>query len=182
MTRDDGWRLLSIGRHVERLAFLAKALASGLSAEDPVIATAGGFNAMLALFDSTITFRAQFQQSQERVALLALLLINRDNPRSLSWVIHTLRGRLSKLAGCAGHEQDPLAEQLPNPAAWDLTQLCPDDASEAPALLTLLAACQRSAYALSDAVGTTYFSHTAQAQAVAHSLTQTAATPAYKAA
>jgi len=30
MTRDDGWRLLSIGRHVERLGFLATALAQWL--------------------------------------------------------------------------------------------------------------------------------------------------------
>ena len=29
MTRDDGWRLLSIGRHIERLGFLASALARG---------------------------------------------------------------------------------------------------------------------------------------------------------
>ena len=28
MTRDDGWRLLSTGRHVERLGFLAQALSS----------------------------------------------------------------------------------------------------------------------------------------------------------
>jgi uncharacterized alpha-E superfamily protein len=29
MTRDDGWRLLSIGRHIERLGFLASRTALG---------------------------------------------------------------------------------------------------------------------------------------------------------
>ena len=76
MTRDDGWRLLSIGRHVERLAFLAGALSRAL--ELGTLQSDGGFEAMLDLFDSTITFRAQYQQSRDISALTDLLVLDLD--------------------------------------------------------------------------------------------------------
>ena len=84
MTRDDGWRLLSIGRHIERLGFLSRSLALGL--ETASVHSDAGFEAMVALFDSTITFHAQFQQSREMAAMIDLLVLDRDNPRSLAWV------------------------------------------------------------------------------------------------
>eukprot|EP01036_Dinobryon_divergens_P003284 gene3284-4319_t len=92
MTRDDGWRLLSIGRHIERLGFLAASLAQGF--ETGSVQTEGGFEAMMVLFDSSITFHAQYQQSRDLAALIDLLVLDRDNPRSLAWVAHTLRARL----------------------------------------------------------------------------------------
>src|SRR5690606_5920651 len=52
MVRDDGWRLLSIGRHIERLVTLSRALALGL--ETGSVHEPAGFEAMVALFDSTI--------------------------------------------------------------------------------------------------------------------------------
>ena len=90
--------------------------------------TRGGFEAMVALFDSTITFHAQYQQSREVAALLDLLVLDRDNPRSLGWVVQTLRGRLAKLAGSAADDLDPLARQLPDPGEWELAALCTPDA------------------------------------------------------
>ena len=68
MTRDDGWRLLSIGRHIERLVFLSAALKAGF--ETGCVHQNGGFEAMVALFDSTITFHAQYQQSRDIAALV----------------------------------------------------------------------------------------------------------------
>jgi uncharacterized alpha-E superfamily protein len=99
MTRDDGWRLLSTGRHLERLGFLASALESAF--ETGAVFDEGGFEAVVALFDSTITFHAQYQQRHDIPALLDLLVLDRDNPRSLGWVAQTLRGRLARLEGSA---------------------------------------------------------------------------------
>jgi len=82
--------------------------------------TDGGFEAMMALFDSTITFHAQYQQSRDVAALMDLLVLDRDNPRSLAWVAHTLRGRLAKLAGSRPDALSPLATQVPDPGAWRL--------------------------------------------------------------
>ena len=58
----------------------------------------GGFEAVVALFDSTITFHSQYQQRHDVPALVDLLVLDRDNPRSLAWVA-TLRSRLAKLEG-----------------------------------------------------------------------------------
>jgi uncharacterized alpha-E superfamily protein len=103
MSRDDGWRLLSIGRHIERLAFLSEAMNEAVQLG--LIAEQAGFDAVLDLFDSTISFHAQHQQSRTPQALMDLLVTDPDNPRSLGWVAHTLRGRLRRMG--------PLAEGPP---------------------------------------------------------------------
>jgi uncharacterized circularly permuted ATP-grasp superfamily protein/uncharacterized alpha-E superfamily protein len=161
MTRDDGWRLLSIGRLIERLCVLIPALASGF--ETGAVHDTGGFEAMVALFDSTITFHAQYQQSREVAALLDLLVLDRDNPRSLSWVVRTVRGRLAKLAGSAPEDLDPLARQLPDPAQWELAALCtPDGHGQYPALTQLLTQCLGAAWHLSEDISLHYFTHTGE--------------------
>jgi uncharacterized alpha-E superfamily protein len=162
MTRDDGWRLLSVGRHVERLAFLAQALARGL--ETGALHSNGGFEAMLTLFDSSITFHAQYQQSRELAALADLLVLDRDNPRSLAWVAHTLRGRLAKLAGVEQIADSTAAQCIPDPARWDLTDLCLGANTNLvpPGLHTLLGDLTTAAYAVSDDISATYFTHSGQ--------------------
>ncbi len=163
MMRDDGWRLLSIGRHIERLSTLAAALASAL--QGGALQSEGGFAAVLSLFDSTITFQAQYQQRRDLPALLDLLVLDADNPRSLAWVVQTLRSRLSKLAGTLPGQPSELAQSLPDPAAWPLLALCQqsqtgpaESALNAP-LVAELRTCAAAALSLSDAISQRYFSH-----------------------
>jgi uncharacterized alpha-E superfamily protein len=176
MTRDDGWRLLSIGRHIERLAFLSSALMRGLNTGS--LKTDGGFDAMVELFDSALTFHAQFQQSRDMAALVDLLVIDRDNPRSISWIAHTLRGRLARLAGSEPTQLCALSLKVPNPNVWGLAQLC----DEAPDLVTpahasgstlvdgvpapryellkdVLYQCTHASFVVSDEISATYFTH-----------------------
>jgi uncharacterized circularly permuted ATP-grasp superfamily protein/uncharacterized alpha-E superfamily protein len=163
MTRDDGWRLLSVGRFVERQGFLAHALDRAVATG--AVATTGGFEAVLSLFDSSITFHANYQQGRELAALLDLLVLDRDNPRSLGWIAHTLAGRLAKLAGEAKTADTPLARDVVQPSLWPLEALCTTDADGGHAfLLERLQACVQSTYALSDAIGAIYFSHTRDAK------------------
>jgi uncharacterized alpha-E superfamily protein len=163
MTRDDGWRLLSTGRHIERLAFLAQALAAAFDTGS--VHEDGGFEALVALFDSTITFHSQYQQRHDIPALLDLLVIDRDNPRSLGWVAQTLRGRLAKLAGSAPGEMPPSAQIVPDPAQWTLDAICRVDAQGGYAdLLSLLQTCIEAAYLLSDELTARYFAHSADAR------------------
>ncbi|HSO44068.1 MAG TPA: circularly permuted type 2 ATP-grasp protein [Rhodoferax sp.] len=176
MTRDDGWRLLSIGRHIERLGFLSSALLRGLDTGS--LHTDGGFDAMVELFDSAISFHAQFQQSRDIAALVDLLVIDRDNPRSISWIAHTLRGRLARLAGSDPNRLCALSLKVPNPSAWGLAQLC-DEApdlvtpAQAPAsasttgqaehsyelLKDVLYQCTHASFLVSDEISATYFTH-----------------------
>ncbi|MDB5881620.1 MAG: hypothetical protein JWP43_1498 [Ramlibacter sp.] len=163
MTRDDGWRLLSSGRHLERLGFLAAAL--GWALDTGALFDEAGFEAVVALFDSTITFHAQYQQRHDLAALLDLLVLDRDNPRSLGWVTQTLRGRLAKLAGSAPGELPQIALTVPDPQQWSLEAMCERDAQGNYTLLQdLLQHCTDAAYRLSDDLGARYFTHSGDAR------------------
>ncbi|PZQ74689.1 MAG: A circularly permuted ATPgrasp family protein, partial [Variovorax paradoxus] len=159
MTRDDAWRLLSIGRHIERLGFLSSALAAGF--ERGTVHEVAGFEAMVALFDSTITFHARYQQRRDVATLVDLLVLDGDNPRSLAWVAQTLRGRIARLAGSAPGKLTALSHELPDPAAWTLERLCqPGPDARYDALLDVLEDCENAAYHVSDAIGVRYFTLT----------------------
>ena len=171
MTRDDGWRLLSIGRHIERLGFLSTAMAQ--SFETGAVHDEGGFEALVALFDSTITFHAQYQQRRDIPALLDLLVLDRDNPRSLGWVAQSLSGRLAKLAGTTPEGLEALGLALHDPATWPLAEMAqaasgaPSDQSRAatprhPAFIAQLEQCSVVAYRLSDRIGALYFTHSGE--------------------
>lgn len=164
MTRDDGWRLLNVGRHLERLRFLSSSLLQGF--ELGSVHQIGGFEAMLALFDSTITFHAEYQQNRDVAALLDLLVLDRDNPRALAWVTHTLRKQLAKLAGFPSGQSGSLALQVPNPDDWSLDALCSVDSGahanqSFPALMQLLLQCGQAAHAISEEISALYFTHSA---------------------
>ena len=158
MTRDDGWRLLSIGRQTERLDFLAQALTLGVQLDLP--AREDGFALLLNLFDSTITYRAQFQARRELPPLLHLLALEPDNPRSLAGVAHTLRDRLTRLARHESRWVLRVLDELPAPDAWSLDELCaPDESGGHPALLAALRGLGERNLALSAEVGRRLFSH-----------------------
>ncbi|MDB5892408.1 MAG: circularly permuted ATPgrasp family protein [Polaromonas sp.] len=164
MTRDDGWRLLSIGRHLERLSTLSAALCSGFATD--AVFDNGGFSALLGLFDSTITFHAQYQQRRDIAALLDLLVVDRENPRSLASVVQTLKGRLAKLAASTPGDLPDLAADLPDPASWPCVQPAAYDVSNAALmadchlmLTEKLQHCQEAAFELSDRLSRRYFSH-----------------------
>jgi uncharacterized circularly permuted ATP-grasp superfamily protein/uncharacterized alpha-E superfamily protein len=189
MTRDDGWRLLSVGRMVERLDMLSHALALGFERDLP--SSDDGFALLLGLFDSTITYRAQFQARREVPPLLHLLVLDTDNPRSLAWVARTMRERLRKLARHNSAWADAVAARMPAPEEWPLAAICragpaasdgrtgaaapampaaeaTDATGTAPArpyaeLLRLLDGCSTSALALSDEISRRLFSHVANA-------------------
>ncbi|RYY92409.1 MAG: A circularly permuted ATPgrasp family protein, partial [Comamonadaceae bacterium] len=161
MTRDDGWRLLSTGRHLERLGFLASALDCAF--ETGAVHDEAGFEALVALFDSTITFHAQYQQRHDLPALLDLLVLDQDNPRSLGWVARTLRGRLARLEGSAPGQVPGIALSVPDPQAWTLDALAERDAAGRHAgLHEVLRQCAAAAYQLSDDLGARYFTHSSE--------------------
>lgn len=158
MTRDDGWRLLSVGRQTERLDFLTQALMLGLQLDLP--ARDDGFALLLGLFDSTITYRAQFQARRELPPLLHLLVLDLDNPRSLAGVARTLRDRVTRLARHEAQWVQRMLDDLPAPDEWSLEELCEQDEDGRHAvLLALLKTLSERTQALSAEVGRRLFSH-----------------------
>jgi uncharacterized circularly permuted ATP-grasp superfamily protein/uncharacterized alpha-E superfamily protein len=167
MSRDDGWRFLSMGRHIERLAFLSHALSEALQLG--LIAEQAGFDAVLELFDSTISFHAQHQQSRTPQALIDLLVTDPDNPRSLGWVAHTLRGRLRRMGTLADGATLALAQSVPDWQGVSAASLWPVGAAptgndQPLPLQNTLAVCQSAARQVSDQLCALFFTHSGEAR------------------
>jgi uncharacterized circularly permuted ATP-grasp superfamily protein/uncharacterized alpha-E superfamily protein len=157
MTRDDGWRLLSIGRHIERLLLLGQALA--VAFRGGAVHSDSGFNLLLALFDSTITYRALYQKRLEVPPLLDLLMLDRENPRALGWVAQTLRARMARLPGEAA-DKEALIALAPDPDDWHLPELCTHTQELHYTWLDLaLTQSIDLAWRLSDEISRRYFAH-----------------------
>ena len=158
MTRDDGWRLLSVARQLERLDTLSHALALGF--ELKVHEADDGFNLLLGLFDSLITYRAQFQGRREVLPLLHLLVKDTDNPRSLAWVARTMHDRLRKLTRHDPAWIDQVTQGLELPEHWPLARLATaNSAGRHQTLIDALHGCCENAGQLSDQIGRRLFAH-----------------------
>ncbi len=110
MTRDHGWRLLTVGRLIERLVGLCARLER--FAAEQILVSASGVELLLDLFDSAITFRARYQRHDDLMALTELLVIDNANPRALAGVLRRLRTELRKLPGDSAWH-DLLLSRLP---------------------------------------------------------------------
>ena len=157
MSRDDGWRMLSLGRHIERLDFLTHALSQAWQHE--LLRDQAGFDAVLHLFDSTISFHAQYQQARTPWALLDLLVLNTDNPRSLAWVVHTLRSRLKRLQHLAGGATLSLASRIP---ALEPETVYPLLDASPQAMLDWLAQWPDCARSMAEGLSALFFTHSQQ--------------------
>lgn len=154
MTRDAGWTLMNIGRLIERLQFFSSILEGAI--EEGVLSNpfndTSGFNTLLGLFDSTITFQAQHQQSRDLNELLELLVFNTENPRSIAWISRKLRNRLAKLTNSETRVEnshvDVLVHLVPH-----VKEVAFED------LLDCVKDCIRQAWTISDEITGRYFTH-----------------------
>ncbi|MBI2733503.1 MAG: circularly permuted type 2 ATP-grasp protein [Aquabacterium sp.] len=156
MTRDPGWRLLTVGRLIERLTGYACMLKAFWVSE--ALAHPQGFDLALDLFDSTITFRARFQRRLEVPALLAMLVMDETNPRALACVLRRLRTELGKLPVRGGSHADMLALLPHEGVGATLAELCEAGKGQE-AVLALLNRLIDAGWRLSDEVGRRYFAH-----------------------
>jgi uncharacterized circularly permuted ATP-grasp superfamily protein/uncharacterized alpha-E superfamily protein len=156
MTRDHGWRLLSVGRLIERLAGMGASLEALVDAVGPRGGSSAATELLLDLFDSAITFRSRYQHHEDLLALADLLVFDDTNPRAFAGTLRRLRTELGKLPSPEG-----LRELLPAVGAGiELGALRgADDAALRLQLGTTAESLQATAAALSDAVGQRYFAH-----------------------
>jgi uncharacterized circularly permuted ATP-grasp superfamily protein/uncharacterized alpha-E superfamily protein len=160
MTRDHGWRLLSVGRLIERLTGMATTLASLLEAFDPCDGASVTTELLLELFDSRITFRARYQRHEDLLALADLLVFEDINPRAFAGTLRRLRTEVGKLPGSDATRAE-LRAFLPEQGAGltlaDLAAL--DEQAMRERLVQLAETLQSNMFALSDAIGQRYFAH-----------------------
>lgn len=80
MTRDQGWRFLSLGRHLERVQFSARTVLD--TAPSAGVADASLLEWLLELSDSVLTYRVRYVQRPEWHSVMDLILFDERNPRS----------------------------------------------------------------------------------------------------
>jgi len=104
MTQDDGWRLMMIGRRLERLQFLAELLALRLkSGETPLQSE---LEWLLDIGDSTITYRTRYLAVPRLSATIDLLVFDQSNPRALAFQWHAIEYSLVRVAVSLGGSPD----------------------------------------------------------------------------
>ncbi|WP_144109856.1 circularly permuted type 2 ATP-grasp protein [Paraburkholderia sp. BCC1886] len=160
MTRDEAWRLLFVGRHIERVSTMTSFVR--VVADNGQLATPAGFDLLLQLFDSTLTYRSMYPGRFEVPALLDLLVIEPDNPRGVYGVYDRLRKKLDEIAVSAGNARHRKFAELMAPAASlaSLEALCAVDEDGAYAqLITVCDQVGGFANAAAHEISARYFSH-----------------------
>ncbi len=97
MTRTVGFRFLSMGRRLERLCFLTRALQHACDN-----GRTAGLNWLLELCDSVITYRSRYMAQPEWLPVMDLLIRDDSNPRSLMFQALGIRDYLRKLEKAHG--------------------------------------------------------------------------------
>jgi uncharacterized circularly permuted ATP-grasp superfamily protein/uncharacterized alpha-E superfamily protein len=95
MTRGHGWRLLDIGRRIERALRVIDLLRNGL-VEVPEDEPAR-VELLLDAADSVITYRSRYLVSLQADLTIDLLVIDDANPRSVAFQLELLRGHVGNL-------------------------------------------------------------------------------------
>ncbi len=109
MTQDDGWRLMMIGRRLERLQFLAELLAQRLlSGKTPVQSE---LEWLLDIGDSTITYRTRYLAAPRLGPVIDLLVFDQTNPRALAFQWHALEYSLVRVAASLGGAPDDTLDE-----------------------------------------------------------------------
>ncbi|HEX4023267.1 MAG TPA: circularly permuted type 2 ATP-grasp protein [Steroidobacteraceae bacterium] len=162
MRQDEGWRLLSIGRRIERLQFSTRLLSRYLAAE--TAARQGHVEWLLEACDSLRVYRPRYAAAPRLGPMLDLLIRDAEHPRSLAFQSHAIAHDLAALAGACGTDvTDRLSEPVPLLTDADLVALEGSDggAHLARSLLArrLESLCE-TAEQLSDRLSMRYFSHT----------------------
>jgi uncharacterized circularly permuted ATP-grasp superfamily protein/uncharacterized alpha-E superfamily protein len=157
MTRDLGWRFLSIGRRLERLQFQSMVLKRALG-----MTSDGSLDWLLELSDSIVTYRARYRSQPEWLPVLDLLLLDESNPRSILFQLQGILKSLHKLARnygpCGDKRLEPLKDELL--ALVPETDLYCGNAH----LIDLLYRIKLTSDALSERISVQFFSYTGKHQ------------------
>jgi uncharacterized alpha-E superfamily protein len=170
MTHDEGWRLMRVGRRLERLQFLSGFLAQYLVSPKP--AQHNHVEWLLETCDSLIVYRSRYIAAPRLGPVLDLLVRDDEHPRALAFQCEAIGRDLAALgASLGGQAVETFVAHVPVLGDDDLFALEKHDATaveqrrEVADQLRTLAAAARG---LSDRLSMRHFSHTgADARALA---------------
>jgi uncharacterized alpha-E superfamily protein len=164
MTQDEGWRLLRIGRRLERLQFAAGLLAEHLGSEWAT--RQSHVEWLLEAYDSTRIYRSRYVVAPRLGPMLDLLVRDPEHPRALAFQWRAIARDLEILASSLGITGEiGLDEAIPQLSDAKLMALEAEGAEAAHARQSMaerLRALSWSAGQLSDRLSLRHFSHIAQ--------------------
>lgn len=162
MTRNFAWRLLEMGRRLERAGHLAE-LTRSLVPGTPDLDEAASLRLLLELGESFMTYRSRYLMTPLAAPVLDLLLLDETNPRGVAFQLRELEGHLAALPSDGPHRSpgQRLALQLLTKVRLaEVDQLTEADAQGRPsALEALLAELVEGLPQLSELIGRSYFVH-----------------------
>jgi len=159
MIRDAGWRMIEAGRHLERGLQVCQLLAVGAADRRDSRTDRDVLDAVLTASESIVTHRRRSRGVTRAADVLDLLLLDRDNPRSVAFAVATLREHLSAMPASTGSTRperllDDLETQL---AAVDAATLAAAQDGRRTGLVTFLAGIVAQLEQLADAIGHLHF-------------------------
>jgi uncharacterized circularly permuted ATP-grasp superfamily protein/uncharacterized alpha-E superfamily protein len=160
MTQDDGWRLMMLGRRLERMQFLAELL--GQSLKSGGVPTQSELEWLLDIGDSTITYRTRYLASPLLGCTIDLLVFDKTNPRALAYQWNHMQYSLVRIAASlGGTPDDSIDEAVAGVEQMELSEIDGDSARAARARETLaqqLDTLASAAGRLSDRLSLKHFS------------------------
>jgi uncharacterized alpha-E superfamily protein len=161
MTQDDGWRLMMIGRRLERLQFLADLLSQRLIGAGTPLRQE--LEWVLEIGDSAITYRTRYRAPPVWDTTIELLVYDENNPRALAFQWRAINRLLIEVAESLGSKpQDTLYEAVSSLVELKYANLGPEfDMLQAPRriLSQRLKDLMSAAVQLSDQLTSQHFSH-----------------------
>jgi uncharacterized circularly permuted ATP-grasp superfamily protein/uncharacterized alpha-E superfamily protein len=170
MTQDEGWRLLRVGRRLERLQFAAGLLAQHLASEWAT--RQAHVEWLLEAYDSNRIYRSRYVVAPRLGPMLDLLVCDAEHPRALAFQCRAIARDLDTLAGSLGITGEMgIDADIPQLSDAKLTILEGQGAEAEQARRAMserLRALSWAAGELSDRLSLRHFSHITQnAQALA---------------
>jgi uncharacterized circularly permuted ATP-grasp superfamily protein/uncharacterized alpha-E superfamily protein len=145
-----GWHFMKIGKRIERALAtcrFARTFADGR-------AGTGGFDLMLALADSQITYRRRYVMIAARAPVLDLVMLDPNNPRSVAFQVERIADHLGHLPNHLNDGRLNVPEKLIARARVDL-QTADAHTLDGKQILAL----EQRLMAVSDEISEHYFTH-----------------------
>ena len=160
MVRDPGWRLMDIGRRLERGQQLAAVLRATLTQAHPADVESIVIESVLAVAESGLTYRRRYRGRVQVGTVLELLLLDAGNPRSLAYQVNAISEDLKMLPDASGTSRP---ERLTEELATTLRRARPaqmddvDASGKRPELVEFLTHVHDALRNLADSVATSHF-------------------------
>jgi len=162
MTRGHGWRLLDIGRRLERALDVAALMQAGLAA--PAADERSRIELLLEAADSAITYRSRYMTSLQADLTIDLLLVDDANPRAIAFQLERLKDHVANLPSGPNtvrlsRESRLVTDALAAVELAELEQLSAVENGRRTALSELLKRIAKDLESLSEALTQDYLTH-----------------------